>query len=334
MRRTHRALISCFLGTLAALSPGLARAVDPPPSTAEQNVRIDKAATLYDEGLAFRKASKWVEAHASFLAAWSLFQHWQTAANLADCEIELGRPREAAEHARFYLRHTTPDRRERAEQLLKAATAKIATLTVNVAPAEAEVLIDGAAVGRAPLADPLFVEPGRRKVVARYPGMPDAVEILDLAAGSTRSVSLVLLAVTPGPPVEYEPDAGVKKGILIGGAALTAIFLAGGVAFTVVSNGKASDADTMLGELQSRGGAAPCQSGPLVSDCETLADLNRESVTFHDLAIAGYVAAGITAAATLTYGLWPKGKAPERVGMRAVPWIGGGSGGVVLTGGF
>jgi hypothetical protein len=69
---------------------------------------------------------------------------------------------------------------------------------------------------------------------------------------------------------------------------------------------------------------------------EAVNELNRDSDTVGDLALAGYVAAGVAAGATLTYGLWSMNKtSPVPVtGMRAAPWIGGGSGGVMLTGRF
>ena len=46
----------------------------------------------------------WTAAHAAFLEAWKLNEHYQIAANLGSMEIKLGRFRDAAEHLAIYLR--------------------------------------------------------------------------------------------------------------------------------------------------------------------------------------------------------------------------------------
>ena len=336
MRRTNRALVGCFLCALATLSPRPARADDPPDATALSA----KAGVLYDEGRALLKASKWEDARASLLAAWSLHKHWQIAASLATCELELGLAREAAEHARFYLRNTLPDRRERAEALLKTASAKIATLTVKVEPAGAEVLIDGATVGRAPLADALFVEPGRRHVVARSPGMPDATETLDLFAGSTRSVSLELKR--PGdvgggaasPPVgdgssapsasSSAPSAGWMA--VTGGLAV--VGLGFGIGFTVAANSKADNAV----DLQQPGGESACFGSSPPPGCADLSGVLKEQSTLSDAALVSFLLGGVFTLGTAGLALWTTTTSSPKSGMRAVPTISATHGGVTILG--
>jgi len=73
--RTSSALFT--LCTVAALSLGsrVALAVDPAESSAETSAFTAKAAALYDEGLTAFKQGRWSDAHAAFLAAWSLKKH-------------------------------------------------------------------------------------------------------------------------------------------------------------------------------------------------------------------------------------------------------------------
>ncbi|MEO7327636.1 MAG: hypothetical protein ABI193_03590, partial [Minicystis sp.] len=128
MRPEIGLLSLCTLAFLATVPLSLA-AADPP---SEGTVMTDKARQLYEEGVAASKKNQLIEARVSFLAAFNLNKHWQIAGNLADCEIQLGKFRDGAEHATYYLNNAPPDRRERAEGLLKTAKAKIGTLKVVV----------------------------------------------------------------------------------------------------------------------------------------------------------------------------------------------------------
>src|SRR5277367_5778545 len=157
--RLHYSLFLCAMGVLAVAQPRAGWAA-PPTSTPETEAMTEKARQLYDEGLAAFKKGKVAEAHASYLAAWSLNKHWQIAANLADTEIELSKFREAAEHATYYLANAPANRTERAEALLKRALVRVAVLTITVEPAGAEVLVDDALAGTAPLPQPVFLDPG------------------------------------------------------------------------------------------------------------------------------------------------------------------------------
>jgi hypothetical protein len=145
----------------------------------------------------------------------------------------------------------------------------------------------------------------------------------------TRSSSPLTLALQSA----EQPD-GKSTVLIVGGTALTALLLGSGIVFTVVSNGKASDADTKLSELHAAGGSRPCLSGKLAADCATLASLNQSSDTFHNLAIVGYAAAGAVGLATLAYALVPSKKAPPRVGLTVAPLLGGGVGGLMMSGEF
>ena len=168
-------LISSFVCALALL---IAR-----PCLAGPDALTDKAAALYDEGMAAYGTSQWPQARASFLAAWALKHHWQIAGSLGDCEVQLGLFRDAAEHLAYFLRLAPPDRRTAAAQrLYDTARTKVGTLTVTADAVGAEVAVDGNVVGKAPLEDPLFVEPGRHQVEARS-GTKVASAQIDVPAG-------------------------------------------------------------------------------------------------------------------------------------------------------
>jgi hypothetical protein len=284
----------------------------------------DKAAALYDDGVLAYKKAKFAEARASFLAAWSLKKHWQIAASLADCEAHLGLYRDAAEHFAYFLR-TAPQERRTAdvEKLYAAAREKIATLAVTVDAPAADVAVDGKVIGKSPLEDPVFVEPGPHAIEARL-GATVATAQVDVPQGAARPVDLrVTSAPAPKPSVP----------IIIAGAGVSAVALGTGIAFFVVSSSKASSADATLSGILHAG--APCTSPPQAGACSNVLSMRQAADTFHNAGVPLLVAGSVIAAGTLAYALWPRSPRVERSGqMRVLPIVGPQAGGLWLTGSF
>lgn len=336
-------LLTAFLLAAVALAPGLARAADPTEKTVEAHALTDKAAALYDEGVvAFRK-SKWAEARASFLAAWALKQHWQIAANLADCELQLGRFREAAEHATYYAKNAPADRSERAVKLLADASTKIATLGIDVQPEGAEILLDGQPIGRAPLGGPVFLEPGERTITARVPGRPDVVRKLALIAGRADKVQLkvdeakVPVVALPPPPPPPPPPEKLSMPALVTGGALTGAGLVAGIVFTVVANGKSNDAAALRTSLVNSFGPSVCNSTTVGlqttagQDCRAIVSLRGDRDTFGSAAFWSFVGAGVVGAGTVVYALAAPRKKTS-VGLQALPVVSSAGGGMLVQG--
>lgn len=292
----------------------------------------DKARQLYEEGLAAFKKGKVLEAQAAYLAAWSLNKHWQIAANLADTEIELGKHREAAEHATYYQQHAPANRKEKADALVKRALARVAALALTVEPEGAEVLVDDVSIGRAPLAGPVFVEPGERRVRARFPGRPDAVQVIAAQAGATPMVTLRVEVPAAPPPARELPAVGSSyKPIVITGGVVAGVGLGLGAVFAVVSNGKASDAETKRATLAKTSGATACSSASPAAGCGALESTLRARAGLADASLWTFVGAGAVGAATLVYALAaPRAKVSAPV--QVTPAIGAGLGGVVVHG--
>ena len=290
----------------------------------------DRARALHLEGAALFEQKKYDQAYVAFVAAWALKRHPQIAANLADCEVKLGKYRDAAEHFMFMVRdpngESQPEEKQEAQRRLKEVQAKIGTLAITVNVGGAEVLLDGKPVGMSPLSEPVFVDPGSHTIEARKDGYSSSKATTIASAGSSSVLPLELQS--------SEPSEKKSTGLLVGGTALTAVLLGSGIVFTVVSSGKASSADTLLNTLHTTGGPRPCVSGKLAADCATLASLNQGSDTFRNLAIVGYAAAGAVGIATLTYALLPAKKEAPRVGVTVAPLLGGGVGGLSVSGEF
>ena len=333
-------LLTAFLLAAVALAPGLARAADPTEKTFEAHALTDKAAALYDEGVvAFRK-SKWAEARASFLAAWALKQHWQIAANLADCELQLGRFREAAEHATYYAKNAPADRGERAVKLLADASTKIATLAIDAQPEGAEILVDGQPIGRAPLGGPVFLEPGERTITARVPGRPDVVRKLALIAGRADKVQLqvdeakVPVVALPPPPPPPPPPRSVVPGVVIAGVGVAA--LATGIGLLVSAKAKGSSAETTNHAILTAGHSCVAGAPNYDGQCETLLSTATAARTSNHVGVGFLAGAGAAAVGTALYFLWPASKdtVPSTHGLHVVPSASDTGAGLIFSGAF
>ena len=149
---------------------------------------------------------------------------------------------------------------------LANARPQVAALAIKVNVEKAEVFVDGKSVGFAPLVDGLFVEPGTRKIEARLPGYEAATEMVEAMKNGSIEVALTLRKPIPLPPpsdaapLRLPQKDGPKTGLLVVGGVTAGTALVAGVVFTVMSNGKSSDADSLASSLKGLGAPRPCQS--------------------------------------------------------------------------
>ena len=329
------ALLSLAGATLAATSAGQT------PTAAALSGASNSAAAVrhYEEGVKAAKSARWNSAYEEFLAAWKLKQHYQIAANLGRAELKLGKYRDAAEHLAYFLReapHVDEAERAAAQAMLDEARAKVVALTILVDRAGAEVLVDGVAIGKAPLGQEVFVEPGRRTVEARLGGLENDRKALDIGPGSTRRVLLTLvpragekdesparpIAVAPvGPRVpaapEQTPPGGLSMQLIGAGITASTLAAAAGVALTFVS----------LSRADAREDA--CGTGPYAT-CDEMVwrSFEDERALTANAAIASFIGAGVVAAATVSYVIHGSSSKPEGasgIAVRIHPHGGGAS---------
>ena len=341
------AVVGALCAVLSAGAPAAAADAPADATAAQQRALYERGNKLYDE-------KKWREAEAAYLEAWAIKKSYDLAANLADVELELGKTRDAAEHLAYALRAFPvggkPALRQALAKRFEEIRQLVGTVRVEVGKPGAEVLVDGRSIGYAPLEDDVFVEPGARVVEARLEGYAAARETIAAGKGTRHEVRLTLARAEPvkgdaagwvgpvggpgGSGAAMPQDAGPSWVWIGAGAAATAVLAGTGVAFAVVSAGKASDADAARGDLMGRGGPEACRSGALAPGCEDLQALNDGSDTFRNLAVGSFLGAGIAGAATAAYALWPRASASAPAGLRIAPTVGGGGRGVVVTGTF
>jgi hypothetical protein len=348
---TARAPLSAALmiSFMCAASPGAAQ---PNPKGAPSGSASDQAGQFFDQGTALYRQKRWAEAEAAFQKAWDLQQRFDVAANLGDCELHVGQKREAAEHLGYAVRQfpiSGKDAlRERLMQRYREAREQVGTIAVRVNVKGAEVWVDGRPVGFSPLDQEVFVEPGtRHSVEAKLAGYEAAQQSEQLVKGEFIRVTLTMVkkegaAALPAapapptasgsalpprlPPVEKEAT-GPRKEVLIGGGVTAGAALVGGVVFSVLSNGKVSDAEA-------KGGWNPCYGSttPVPNRCPELHKLRLEAAMFGNLAFWSFLGAGAVGAGTVVYALITPKRAQAPAAVRIVPGVMAYGGGMVLSG--
>ncbi|RYE84170.1 MAG: hypothetical protein EOO75_18450, partial [Myxococcales bacterium] len=84
----------------------------------------------------------------------------------------------------------TPARRDEVQAEIGRLKGRVATVRVTAA-AGAEVQLDDAPLGAAPLGEPVMIGAGRHRLTARLTGREAVTRVVDVAGGDTLDVSLV-----------------------------------------------------------------------------------------------------------------------------------------------
>ncbi|WP_438018933.1 PEGA domain-containing protein [Sorangium sp. So ce315] len=358
----------CLVGLLAFATPGEARAQGsaPPRGAAQPRAQgqprlqrapgeamSDKARKLYLEGVAAAEKERWADAYASFVAAWALQKHYTIAGGMGTCELMLHRYRDAAEHLAIYVREIQKDATATAEECAAAeetyaqARAKVGTVIVSANVPGADVLVDGARVGTTPLEDPVFLEPGAHTITVQLAGYVPLEKRVDLAAGGEERSAFELArppASAPLAPVAGPPERGVTgpdMRVIVAGGSVAAAGAIAGVVFTLVANGKASDARQQWNVVHAIDeGGVNCRtpdSGNPATQCKKLRSLIDDKDLFSNVALWSFIGGGAAALGTLGYYFFPissGAKEPERQQMRVLPSVTPGGGGLVVGGVF
>lgn len=338
----HRKLIVAAL----ALGLPLTSAAQPAPTstssaTADADPMSDKARELFNEGNKLFREGKYGAAEASFEAAWGLaLKSKGIAANLGECEMRLGKYREAAEHLAISLRLAPPSdpQRQRTAANFAAVKAKIGTLVLKASPDGAEVFVNGQRAGEAPLPDPIFVEPGRVKVRVRNEGYASWEKELDLAAGQEVPLDVTLEKSAPVPSasatattIPPPPPRSRIPALVLGGAAIVSAAVGAGL---LAGSRAEYDKAVQLGE-EIRGAGTTCKAGAAGFDarCAQVESAANSSNALKAGGIVGLAVAGAAGAGALLYLLWPAPK-PAQGALRLVPVASEDAGGVVVSGSF
>lgn len=303
---------SALLGARAASAADEAPLESVPPASGAPSTSgvVERAAELYREGNELYDQGKFIEAEARYQEAWNLQRSFDVAGNLGNVELEVQQPRDAAEHLSYALEifplGEAAEKKAFLQRRLSAAKAQIGTLRISVNVEGADVLVDGRLIGRSPLTQQVFVDPGKREIEARRAGVRTSTSLF-VAKGSDQHVALTL-------------DAGASMTLVIAGGALGLLGVASGVTFALLSSLRGADAE-----------AEPLGSAKR-------ADLRDAQTTFGNLSFWSFVGSGAALAGTAVYVLTAESGAPhptvESARLRAAPYVTAGGGGVLFGASF
>jgi hypothetical protein len=159
----------------------------------------------YEEGVKAYDTGRFEDARAAFLQAYALKRHPAVLLNLGQSELRSNHPEDAGNHLQQFLREhkaATPDQKAAAEKGIADAKRRTGFIIVIADANAADVSVDGSAIGKAPLFDPVFVAPGKHTVFATYQGKSATTQV-DARAGSAAAATLTLgttgAAAAPAP---------------------------------------------------------------------------------------------------------------------------------------
>lgn len=332
-----RTCASVALIALVASVATTSRADQGPVTSQPDSALTDKARDLYNEGRDHYAAGRFDRAHASFLAAWALKRHWQIAGMLGECELKLNRYRDAAEHLAFALRSGVNQAQDQEIAAMRVSFAEarkhVGELEIDVDRVGAEVLVDGAVIGRTPLTEPVFVDAGSHELEARVEQREAVQAKAKVEAGGTEKVSLSFTAggaVVPpsGSPAPETSDHKPSAVPAIVAGSVAVLGLGAGIGFTIARGNKLDDRDSLL---ESIGGKYACSSQSThPEECAAVDDANDTASRYKWYAIGGFAAFGVGAAAT--YFLWPRD--PSKGSAWVQPLVGPNHAGLQAAGHF
>jgi tetratricopeptide (TPR) repeat protein len=199
-------MYASLLTLLLLLQTGSAAATHP-RAAAESAANKNQAQALLREGTRLYRKGQYQEALDRFTGAYALYPSPKLHFNIAQANRELGRPVEAlAAFERFLAdpagspRPVTDEARHSAADL----RAQLGQVQVTGDAADAEVLLDGAAVGRTPLRQPIWCTPGKHLLSLTREGFVPFEESVTVAAGASATVSASLRRVK----LEADPYQG------------------------------------------------------------------------------------------------------------------------------
>ncbi|WP_437648884.1 hypothetical protein [Sorangium sp. So ce362] len=308
-----------------------------------------EARSLADKGQALFDAGRHEEALAAFREAAALVHAVPLLRMIARSCERLGRLLEARS---FYQRVVDEPlaadaprvfRQDQADARveLAALAPRIPALEVVVrgaAPGAVVLTLDGERIGQG---TPVERDPGSYTLVAVAPRRNPITKTIRLNEGTRELVTLDLPPPTAAPRPEStsaSPGNDIRTAVLLGGGAAAGAGVIAGVAFTLVANGKASDARRQWAVIDAMdGGAVNCSRpapGSQRQQCEELSSLVDDKYLFSNIAMWSFIGGGVAVLGTLGYS-WvatPPSTAEKHV--RVVPLVTPGGGGLAAGGVF
>jgi hypothetical protein len=313
--------LGCFLASWGALaSVGIAQAPPAPTSpaqTATPAQRSDalkkKASEHFERGVTLFRDGAYRAALIEFERAYETVPDYRLLYNQAQMRMLLQDYLGATRDYERYLvdggEKVSAERREVVERELSILRSRVARIVIKTNKDHAKVYVDDALVGETPLTTTLPLNVGRHRVYAETGDGSNATEVVDLAAGEMKELTMELKAPKVKTVVvqsaAQEKQNRVLPWVLTGGAGA---FLVGAVAVGVVAGGAADD-------LKKETHKIPASHGD-IKDARSKA--RTLSITTDVLGATG-IALGVSAALLWTLN-WRKNKSSQNDKATSTAW--------------
>ncbi len=322
----------------AARTPGAPRAGSPAPSTAKTPPRaansaqpppgqVKRARDLWYRGVDAFRNGNYEAARQAFSECYQLMPKSDVLRNLSISEIHSGHYVSAARHLKQLLSapgELPPNVRQEATTRLAQAEAQIGQLGIEVDVAGADIRVDGTLVGRSPLEGNWYIEPGQHEVVISKPGYPAERRQVFALVGVVIPINVglealrreqaadaraaELMGTSEGEAlVRADGRDGLSTGSTIALVTLGTVAvagLAGGIIYTVSSNGHESDAESIAANLWGTGACSGSAAEDFERECAEIKSELDAADQDGTIALAAFVGFGVASAATLGYALW------------------------------
>lgn len=134
-----------------------------------QDAKKQRAARLFDKGVASLSAYDYKDALESFTTAYELMPHWRVLAHIGTCYAKLNQPVKAINALERYLEEgsaeVTAEERRTAQSMLSEQRAKVGSLRLSTNLSEAEAKINGEPAGKAPFGQILLLAGPHRVIL-------------------------------------------------------------------------------------------------------------------------------------------------------------------------
>ncbi len=270
---------------LGAYAPALRAAPDAAPSAsamAEAKMRYDRGLKLYDEG-------NYDAARVEMQRAYELAPTYRILYNLGLVHRQLNDYAASLKAFQQYLvegaKKIDAKRRAEVEKYVTDLKSHVAMVTIEVDKAGAEVSIDEAAIGTAPLAEPVMVNAGKRRISARLPGRPPETKVVTVAGGDAVTVKLELGEPTPDKPPPPPPQPAPKPVV-----STTPVYVAWGATGALALGAGVSAGFLFFASRDLR--ALKAEPSPSRVDLEPAANKTKTWALVTDIFLAGTLVAG------------------------------------------
>jgi len=204
---TQRALATFLLCSLtAAVAPMRAAHAEEPAGQSDGRAHFKRGVDFFKEG-------DYRAAMIEFKRAYELAPNYKVLYNLGQTSLELQDYASALRSFERYLldggKDIAAQRRAQVESEIEKLKRRVARVEVTTNVPDAEVFVDDVLVGRTPLAAPLAVSAGRRKISALKGGLM-AMRLVDVVGGDSTTVALEIVDPTGATAAPALPSRSVE----------------------------------------------------------------------------------------------------------------------------